>query len=476
MTSEIKEMKAQLAAVESRGARDAELQAQKTILELEGAQRSKTPIKEEKKLQQELEAKHCELKELRENYEYQERAYGDLQLKNTELDTKCMEQMSKIQLLLREKKNKDDTQVANTKQLENDLEVAKKGLSAERERNKKLKLDLDAGKASQRELDYHKQQARDKHTEARGFQEALAHCQDELKIAQQKMENLQWQVDEGRNDKDQIDIMIAERRSLEEEIDRQAKTKLAHGFDISASAYMEENISLDDEISGDTDMNSQVSASSYDTEDDPEDDREDDTLRTPAEYVEKGAQTVQPKTKQIYVPLPFRASAHDPFTCWCLVEANTLKIFIFWTKQLFLGFFAIIRNTVIRGGRPVNTTVKGNTAASPSSTALAEPAWYSWRYILHTPSRDTLPEFSRTLLAFSLHCLLYFVIFIAVEVYNERKLWFDANDATRAYVSNALFWKKSGRYGSMGGGWLDRIIWEVMVEGFGMNPHFSMPG
>jgi uncharacterized coiled-coil DUF342 family protein len=194
-----------------------------------------------------------------------------------------------------------------------------------------------------------------------------AKCQEinhMLSAANSKLTSLEVQAIFFKESADDIRLERAKNKSLHQQISELKQDIKTLGFNPDASAYRKNIDALAQQPKTLNDELAAVESSS-----DVGSDGEDDMLGysplpvlpqlpppEPEKVVEYITRTVhvdrpvyvdRPIKVTVFVDRPFQVSAHNPVTCWFLVELNMLILFLYWLQQTLYLFAKILKKAAV---------------------------------------------------------------------------------------------------------------------------------
>ncbi|QSZ37021.1 hypothetical protein DSL72_009113 [Monilinia vaccinii-corymbosi] len=132
---------------------------------------------------------------------------------------------------------------------------------------------------------------------------------------------------------------------------------------------------------------------------------------------------------------PFRVFAHNPITCWLLVEFNFLVLFFHWIKRL-LSLSSWIPRIILGGGNstppsPDYVSSSSDTDSDADGPQRPQPGVFS---TLFKPKPGRIPSARNTLWGLAFHICVYSTLWLSFSVWQERELWLAENDGTRRWL------------------------------------------
>ncbi|ESZ98351.1 hypothetical protein SBOR_1229 [Sclerotinia borealis F-4128] len=152
---------------------------------------------------------------------------------------------------------------------------------------------------------------------------------------------------------------------------------------------------------------------------------------------------------------PFRVFAHNPITCWLMVEFNFLVLFSHWVRHL-LAYLSWLPVAVYFGYDWTPPTPDyaatfssdsdaDEAGAPPDGGRLHRPGSTLFSALFRTrPGR--MPSTWNTFWGLAFHAFVYLTIWLSFSVWKERALWFAENDATRRWLHQVLAQRASNGF------------------------------
>lgn len=142
---------------------------------------------------------------------------------------------------------------------------------------------------------------------------------------------------------------------------------------------------------------------------------------------------------------PFRVWAHNPITCWFLVEFNFLVLFFHWCKRLVnIVTWIPARILVGRAWDPFPSNEESSSSDSDSDAGVPRDPRRPYRdgpgllSVLFNPKPGRIPSAWNTFWGLAAHVAVYATLWMYFSVAHERKLWAAENDSTRRWINHLL--------------------------------------